>query len=123
MSLRDRLIALARELDAMAAELDPALPPRQASRTRIGSQLIDADSGAVMTLAGEHVDQLTPAESAIMRVLIARRGHAVGQATLLAAIGAPGAVSRAISTHVRSLRRKLGSAAITTAHGIGYRLR
>jgi DNA-binding response OmpR family regulator len=65
---------------------------------------------------------LTPTEFDLLHYLASRPGHVVTREELLGQVWgyeiASGA--RTVDSHVRSLRRKLGSDVIRTVHGVGY---
>jgi len=77
-------------------------------------------------VGGEEV-LLTPIEFRLLHFLLERKGRAQSRAQLLADIWgyAEEVDSRTVDTHVRRLRKKLGSAAdgIETVVGVGYRMR
>ena len=70
---------------------------------------------------------LTATEFRLLRLLLERRGRVQTRARLLADVWgyAEDVDSRTVDTHVRRLRRKLGSEAdrLETVIGVGYRLR
>jgi DNA-binding response OmpR family regulator len=84
-------------------EIDPA-----ARRVRVG---------------GEEV-HLTPTEFDLLVLLAARPGVVYSREQLLAEVWGwrDGAGQRTVDSHVRGLRRKLGSGLVRTVHGIGYAL-
>jgi DNA-binding response OmpR family regulator len=75
---------------------------------------------------------LTRTEFDLLWALARRRGQVVDRATLLvealrwpsaeAAALAPPAAGRTVDSHVKALRRKLGSDLIRTVAGVGYAL-
>jgi two-component system phosphate regulon response regulator PhoB len=77
-------------------------------------------------IGGKELD-LTPTEFRLLETLVRQPGRAFTRSQLMDAAIGEGAVvlERTIDVHVKSLRRKLGSAAelIETVRGVGYRLR
>ncbi|MBS3736354.1 MAG: response regulator transcription factor [Candidatus Bipolaricaulota bacterium] len=95
---------------------------------RRGELLIDTETHQVK-LDGEEVD-LTPTEFDLLAAMARNPGRAFTRKSLLEEIGHyPGeSVKRKIDTHVKNLRKKLGSGDeperfIETVHGVGYRFR
>lgn len=76
-----------------------------------------------VTVAGEAV-HLTPTEFDLVRLLAGRPGVVFTREQLLAEVWGwrDGSGVRTVDSHVRGLRRKLGSEAIRTVHGVGYAL-
>ena len=109
-----RVRALLRRADRVAALPGEAL--------RIGSLTIDPATRLVKR-SGQEV-QLTPTEFDLL-YRIAQTPHVVfGRRRLLEEVWGyrVGAGERTVDSHVRALRRKLGSDVIRTVHGIGYAL-
>ncbi len=66
---------------------------------------------------------LTKAEVLVLSALVAANGRVVTRADLLMALGyRHGVKSRTVDVHVVRIRAKLGSGAIRTVAGVGYRL-
>jgi DNA-binding response OmpR family regulator len=99
-------------------------PLESESETRIGPVRVDLRKSLV-ELDGRPVP-LTWREFEVLRLLAQERGRVVRRAALVGLLlGAPDAASpRLIDTYVKSIRKKLGSAAhlIETVRGVGYRL-
>jgi two-component system phosphate regulon response regulator PhoB len=78
------------------------------------------------SVEGQELD-LTPTEFRLLETLLRQPGRAFTRSQLMDTAIGEGAVvlERTIDVHVKSLRRKLGSAAelIETVRGVGYRLR
>ncbi len=78
------------------------------------------------SVEGRELD-LTPTEFRLLETLLRQPGRAFTRTQLMDAAIGEGAIvlERTIDVHVKSLRRKLGSAAelIETVRGVGYRLR
>jgi DNA-binding response OmpR family regulator len=94
-------------------------------------------SGEAKTIGGLHVDgetrrvsvdgepvHLTPTEFDLLRVLAARPGAVLTREQLLAEVWGwrDGSGQRTVDSHIRGLRRKLGTRHIRTVHGVGYAL-
>jgi DNA-binding response OmpR family regulator len=92
--------------------------------TRVGPLRVDLRK-ALVENEGRTVP-LTWREFELLRLLAQERGRVVRRTELLGLLlGSPDAASpRLIDTHVKSIRRKLGSAGhlIETVRGVGYRL-
>jgi DNA-binding response OmpR family regulator len=73
---------------------------------------------------GEDEVHLTRTEFDLLAFLVARPGAVVARATLLEHVWgwASDVESRTVDSHVKALRRKLGSELIRTVHGVGYAL-
>ncbi len=90
--------------------------------TRLGEVTLDLRRSRV-EVDGRRVD-LTARELEILRTLIRRQGRVVRREELLEGIvGDEVRTPRLVDTHVKSIRRKLGSARgqIQTVRGVGYR--
>ncbi len=77
----------------------------------------------VVTVHGEEV-HLTPTEFDLLAALAARPGVVLTRNRLLADVWGyrDGFGARTVDSHIRALRRKLGSDVIRTAQGVGYAL-
>jgi DNA-binding response OmpR family regulator len=109
-----RVRALLRRADRAA--------PAAGEAIRVGSLVVDPATRRV-TREGRQV-HLTPTEFDLLHHL-ARTPHVVyGRRGLLEQVWGYriGAGERTVDSHVRSIRRKLGSDVIRTVHGIGYAL-
>jgi DNA-binding response OmpR family regulator len=73
---------------------------------------------------GDDEVHLTRTEFDLLVFLVARPGAAVARETLLEHVWgwASDVESRTVDSHVKALRRKLGSELIRTVHGVGYAL-
>src|SRR5690349_5261754 len=89
---------------------------------RVGELELDP-AARMVTVAGEPV-HLTPTEFDLLRLLAARPGVVYTREQLLAGVGGwrDGSGARTVDSHVRGLRRKLGSGRVRTVHGVGYAL-
>jgi DNA-binding response OmpR family regulator len=95
-------------------------PPGEA--VLIGELEIDP-AARLVRLAGETV-HLTPTEFDLLALLAARPGVVFSREQLLAEVWGwrDGSGQRTVDSHVRGLRRKLGSDLVRTVHGVGYAL-
>ncbi|MBL8824258.1 MAG: response regulator [Planctomycetia bacterium] len=88
---------------------------------------IKIDKRSHKVLHGHHTLALTPTEFRLLETLIRQPGRAFTRHDLMDSAIGDGAIvlERTIDVHVKSLRRKLGSAGdfIETVRGIGYRLK
>ena len=91
----------------------------------IGRLEIDLDRRRVR--CDDHQLELTPNEFEILTLLASRPGRVFTRAAILEAVWGPDEARtlRVVDTHVRGIRRKLGSAgqALETVWSVGYRLR
>ncbi|HET8755192.1 MAG TPA: response regulator transcription factor [Solirubrobacteraceae bacterium] len=90
--------------------------------TEIGALRVDPASRKV-TVDGEP-RHLTPTEFDLLRTLAARPGAVFTREQLLAEVWGwrDGSGLRTVDSHIRGLRRKLGSSLVRTVHGVGYAL-
>ena len=88
----------------------------------LGDVQLDLDERRVRR--GDEVLHLTRTEFDLLAYLAARPRVAVGREALLSELWGWGddAGSRTVDSHIKALRRKLGSDLIRTVHGIGYAL-
>jgi two-component system phosphate regulon response regulator PhoB len=112
----------------LAARLRAILrrPSRRAVTDAAAQPQLDVDPEAVDTVAiGDQVVQATPRELQILAELIRQGGRVVTREELIRRIWSPQApaTERTVDAHIKSLRRKLGSArsCIRTVRGVGYR--
>jgi len=123
--LEARLRALARRSGAGRAAPDGTEPAIGPAAPAFCGLLIDAASGAVH-LDGEVMD-LTVRETALLRALLARPGHAVARERLVELVfpGQAEVQPEAIEVVVYRLRKKLQrcTAQLVTLRGLGYLLK
>jgi DNA-binding response OmpR family regulator len=96
-----------------------------------------APPGSVVVLGGLEIDpaarlvrlagavvHLTPTEFDLLALLAARPGAVFSREQLLADVWGwrDGSGQRTVDSHIRGLRRKLGSDLVRTVHGVGYAL-
>ncbi|HSV60072.1 MAG TPA: response regulator transcription factor [Variovorax sp.] len=116
--LEARIRALRRRHQKAEAEAPPGLP-------EVGGLRADAISGAIYH-RGEVLD-LTPRESALLRALMSKPGHAVTKERLFELVfpGETDVQYEAVEVVVYRLRKKLAGtgAALMTLRGLGYLLR
>jgi DNA-binding response OmpR family regulator len=96
--------------------------PATGDATTVGRVEIDPETRRV-TVDGTPV-HLTPTEFDLLRTLAARPGAVLSREQLLAAVWGwrDGSGQRTVDSHIRGLRRKLGSQHVRTVHGVGYAL-
>ncbi|HEX2465024.1 MAG TPA: winged helix-turn-helix domain-containing protein [Thermoanaerobaculia bacterium] len=109
---------------ARATEIPPESAP-DGQWLELGGLRLDPD-GYRLFVSGEEVS-LTPTEFRLLRFLLERKGRVFSRGQLLTDIWgyAEEVDSRTVDTHIRRLRKKLGTEGdrIETVVGIGYRLR
>ena len=112
-----RVHALLRRTDRAAQLTQPA-----SAVVVVGDLQLDLAERRVRR--GSEEVHLTRTEYDLLAYLAARPRAAVGREVLLAELWGWGeaAGSRTVDSHVKALRRKLGSDLIRTVHGIGYAL-
>jgi DNA-binding response OmpR family regulator len=108
-----RVHALLRRTDRSAAT--PEKPV-----VRIGAVELDATTRRVR-IDGDLV-HLTPIEFDLVHYLAARPGRVSTREELLAQVWGYDVPSgaRTVDSHIRTIRRKLGSSIVRTVHGVGY---
>jgi DNA-binding response OmpR family regulator len=109
-----RVRALLRRVERRPAPVGDAL--------RVGALEVDPATRRVH-VGGEPV-HLTPTEFDLLALLAARPGVVYTRDQLLADVWGwrDGSGHRTVDSHVRGLRRKLGSGWVRTVHGVGYAL-
>ncbi len=82
------------------------------------------DPAARLVRVGGEIVHLTPTEFDLLALLAARPGVVFSREQLLAEVWGwrDGSGQRTVDSHVRGLRRKLGSELVRTVHGVGYAL-
>jgi DNA-binding response OmpR family regulator len=88
----------------------------------LGELAIDP-AARLVRISGEVV-HLTPTEFDLLALLAARPGVVFSREQLLAEVWGwrDGSGQRTVDSHVRGLRRKLGTDLVRTVHGVGYAL-
>ncbi|MFI5046114.1 MAG: response regulator transcription factor [Acidimicrobiia bacterium] len=83
---------------------------------------VEIDLSARRVRCDGDVVHLTPTEFALLVFLAERRGRVFTREELLVTVwGYPdGSGARTVDSHVRALRRKLGTETVRTVHGVGY---
>lgn len=96
--------------------------PAEDSTVTIGPITVDIDSRRVQR-DGSDV-HLTPTEFELLVFLARNEGRVLSRETLLSHVWEweDASATRTVDSHIKSLRRKLGSDVIRTVHGIGYAL-
>jgi two-component system phosphate regulon response regulator PhoB len=104
---------------------DPEAPGGEPDLLSVGGIQLDI-AGHQLRIGGEEIP-LTATEFRLLRLLMERSGRVQTRGQLLTDVWgyAEDIDSRTVDTHIRRLRRKLGSEAdrIETVIGVGYRLR
>jgi DNA-binding response OmpR family regulator len=110
-----RVHALLRRVDRNAAAADADAGP-----VRIGAVELDMSSRRVRR--GGELVHLTPTEFDLLHYLAARPGRVATREELLGQVWGYDVPSgaRTVDSHIRSIRRKLGSDLVRTVHGVGY---
>jgi DNA-binding response OmpR family regulator len=110
-------------VQALLRRVERAADPPEPDTLAVGVLEIDLAARRVR-VAGEEV-RLTRTEFALVEHLARRPGVVFTRERLLVEVWgyADGAGGRTVDSHVAALRRKLGSRAIRTEHGVGYALR
>jgi DNA-binding response OmpR family regulator len=90
--------------------------------THLGTLRVDPATRRV-TVDGDE-KHLTPTEFDLLTTMAARPGVVFTREQLLAEVWGwrDGSGNRTVDSHIRGLRRKLGSSLVRTVHGIGYAL-
>ncbi|HWK28849.1 MAG TPA: response regulator transcription factor [Solirubrobacter sp.] len=85
---------------------------------------LEIDPAARLVRVGGDVVHLTPTEFDLLALLAARPGAVFSREQLLAEVWGwrDGSGTRTVDSHVRGLRRKLGTGLVRTVHGVGYAL-
>jgi DNA-binding response OmpR family regulator len=88
----------------------------------VGEYRIDLQARRVHS--GDDEVRLTRTEFDLLAFLLGQPGAAVARETLLEQVWgwASDVETRTVDSHVKALRRKLGSGLIRTVHGVGYAL-
>jgi DNA-binding response OmpR family regulator len=123
-----RVAALLRRVERAAALVSASAPLDGV--VEVGAVQVDVAARRV-SVAGTPV-HLTRTEFDLLCALAARAGEVVEREKLLAQVwdwadptsarAALGTAARAVDSHVKALRRKIGAERIRTAHGVGYAL-
>jgi DNA-binding response OmpR family regulator len=114
-----RVHAILRRVDRARAEVESGTPAPAGNQV-IGVVTIDAARRVVTR--NDEIVHLTPTEFDLLRFLAARPGTVRNREELLAEVWGEPMVSsgRTVDSHIRALRRKLGSDLVRTVHGVGY---
>ncbi len=114
---------LAVRVRALLRAFDEAAGPARDDGARASGVLIDSGAGRV-EVQGRRI-ALTPTEFRVLAAIVAEKGRVVRRRDLIERLRGPGAgqSERAVDAHVKSIRRKLGSARaiLETVRGVGYR--
>jgi DNA-binding response OmpR family regulator len=117
--LAARVHALLRRVDR-AAEL--AADTSDDGVVHVGSLTVDVRTRRVTV--DDEEKHLTPTEFDLLAFLMVRPGTVYTREQLLADVWGyrDGSGPRTVDSHVRALRRKIGSDVVRTVHGVGYSL-
>ena len=128
---RDEVGELARAFIAMSQDLLTADAQRRDLLANVAHELRTPVAARRVSVGGAEV-HLTRIEFDLLTVLARRCGRVVERDRLLADVwewdpvaavrAAQGGAARAVDSHVKALRRKLGADRIRTVHGVGYAL-
>ncbi|MBH0779913.1 response regulator transcription factor [Nocardia bovistercoris] len=112
---------LAARVHALLRRVDRAAD-RDGATIVVGDLRIDVDQRRVWR--AEHEAQLTPLEFAVLARLARRPRVVHARERLLEEVWdwADASGTRAVDSHIKALRRKLGADLIRTVHGVGYAL-
>jgi DNA-binding response OmpR family regulator len=118
-----RVHAILRRVDRARAEVALAVP--STGDAAVDNQVIGAvtiDAARRVVTRNDETIHLTPTEFDLLRYLAAEPGTVRNREELLAAVWGEPMVSsgRTVDSHIRALRRKLGSDIVRTVHGVGY---
>jgi DNA-binding response OmpR family regulator len=123
-----RVRALLRRVERAARQAEERrVTEQEVSRRDLGAGLIIDVEARRVHLGGAEI-HLTRTEFDLLRALARRPGQVMARDRLLAEVwswpdtSTGPAASRAADSHVKSLRRKLGTGRIRTVHGVGYAL-
>ena len=110
---------LVARIKALLRRVDRAPAPPGAP-AKVGS--LEIEPAARRVRRGSEEIHLTPTEFDLLYTLAIRPGTVMSRERLLAEVWGyrDGLGARTVDSHVRALRRKLGSDLIRTVHGIGY---
>jgi DNA-binding response OmpR family regulator len=83
---------------------------------------LDIDLGTRRVRRGDETVHLTPTEFDLLAHLVSHRGQVFTREQLLTQVWGyhDGSGARTVDSHVRAVRRKLGTDVIRTVHGVGY---
>ena len=120
-----RVHAILRRVDRARAELEPGVLLDSAEGEIAPQQIggvVSIDAARRVVTRGGEVVHLTPTEFDLLCFLAARPGTVRTREELLAEVWGEPMVSsgRTVDSHIRALRRKLGSDIVRTVHGVGY---
>ena len=113
-----------RELAARVHALFRRIDRTTAAPARIVLGDLEIDPAQRRVSRGGEPAHLTPTEFDLLAHLAARPRHVHARDALVTAVWgwADGTANRAVDSHVKALRRKLGADLIRTVHGVGYAL-
>ena len=113
-----------RELAARVHALFRRIDRTTAAPARIVLGDLEIDPAQRRVSRGGEPAHLTPTEFDLLVHLAARPRHVHARDALVTAVWgwADGTANRAVDSHVKALRRKLGADLIRTVHGVGYAL-
>ena len=111
---------LVARVHALLRRAERRTPAAKVDTLQVGAVAIDLPARRVRS--DGDVVHLTPTEFDLLVYLVERPGRVFTREHLLATVwGYPdGSGARTVDSHVRALRRKLGSDVVRTVHGVGY---
>ncbi len=119
-----RVHAILRRVDRARADVGLGVPAAGV-HSAIGHQqigVVTIDAARRVVTRNDDIVHLTPTEFDLLVFLAVRPGTVRSREELLAEVWGEPMVSsgRTVDSHIRALRRKLGSDIVRTVHGIGY---
>jgi two-component system, OmpR family, alkaline phosphatase synthesis response regulator PhoP len=107
----------------LVARVRAVLRRRHSDSETFTAKDLEIDAARMRVTRGRQVIDLTPTEFQLLVMMARHAGRVFTREQLLDAVRGSAAESfdRAIDSHIKNLRRKLGHAYVETVYGIGYR--
>jgi DNA-binding response OmpR family regulator len=107
----------------LVARVRAVLRRRHSDSETFTAKDLEIDAARMRVTRGRQAIDLTPTEFQLLVMLARHAGRVFTREQLLEAVRGSAAESfdRAIDSHIKNLRRKLGHAYVETVYGIGYR--